>query len=72
MPRTGTAEAVAWTVTACSPAADRICIGWTMVTVTVTRFAVAVAVPVAPMRARSASASATAWAGLRARSPFCR
>ena len=39
MPRTGTAEAVAWTVTACSPAADRICMGWTMVTVTVTRSA---------------------------------
>ena len=52
MPRTGTAEAVAWTVTACSPAADRICIGWTMVTVTVTRPPVAVAVPVAPMLAR--------------------
>ena len=52
MPRTGTAEAVAWTVTACSPAADRICIGWTMVTVTVTRPPVAVTVPVAPMLAR--------------------
>ena len=52
MPRTGTAEAVARTVTACSPAADRICIGWTMVTVTVTRPPVAVAVPVAPMLAR--------------------
>jgi hypothetical protein len=52
MPRTGTAEAVAWTVTARSPAADRICICWTIVTVTVTWFAVAVAVPSAPMLAR--------------------
>ena len=52
MPRTGTAVAVAWTVTACSPAADRICMGWTMVTVTVTRPPVAVAVLAAPMLAR--------------------
>ena len=52
MPRSGMAVAVAWTVIACSPAASRICIGWTMVTVTVTAFPVTLAVPVAPMPAR--------------------
>ena len=52
MPSSGAAVAVAWTVIADSPAASRICIGWTMVTVTVTALAVALAVPVAPMPAR--------------------
>ena len=52
MPSSGVAVAVAWTVIACSPAASRICIGWTMVTVTVTAFPVTLAVPVVPMPAR--------------------
>ena len=52
MPSSGVAVAVACTVIADSPAASRICIGWTMVTVTVTAFAVTLAVPAAPMPAR--------------------
>jgi len=52
MPSSGVAVAVACTVIADSPAASRICIGWTMVTVTVTSFPVALAVPAAPIPAR--------------------
>ena len=52
MPSSGVAVAVAWTVIACSPAASRICIGWTMVTVTVTAFPVTLAVPVVAVAAR--------------------